>query len=81
MRSAKFCERNVKVTEAGEAVDILQRDYADEVKVYVVDCFRRCLECRVKPFSRIQLTTIEAKDGETLVNKIIETVRGEESLK
>jgi uncharacterized protein YuzB (UPF0349 family) len=81
MRSVKFCERNVKVTEAREAVEILRRDYAHEVKVYVVDCFRRCLECRVKPFCRIQLTTVEADDGKKLIEKVLETVRGEESVK
>lgn len=74
MRAAKFCERNVKVTEAGKAVEILRLDYKDEVEVCIVDCFRRCLECRVKPFSRIQLTTIEAGDADSLVKKILEAV-------
>lgn len=73
MRAAKFCKQNVKVTEAGKAVEILRRNYEDEVEVYVVDCFRRCLECRVKPFSRIQLTTIEAGDADSLVQKILQT--------
>lgn len=74
MRAAKFCERNVKVTEAGKAADILRRDYEDEVEVCVVDCFRRCLECRVKPFSRIQLTTVEAGDADSLVQKILQAI-------
>jgi uncharacterized protein YuzB (UPF0349 family) len=75
MRVAKFCERNLKATEADEAIRILQRDYQGDVEVRVVDCFRLCLECRVKPFCRIQLTTIEAADAKTLVEKIIHTVR------
>ncbi|WP_257984389.1 hypothetical protein [Neobacillus cucumis] len=32
------------------------------------------LECREKPFCRIQLTTVEAKDAEGLVNKIIQSI-------
>ncbi|PGT88594.1 hypothetical protein COD11_05715 [Bacillus sp. AFS040349] len=77
MKVAKFCERNIEVTDAGKVKDILRRDYQDEVDVVVVDCFRRCLECRVKPFCRIQLTTIEANDGDILVTKIIQSVRRE----
>jgi uncharacterized protein YuzB (UPF0349 family) len=77
MRVAKFCERNIEVTEAGKVINILGQDYKDEVEVCVVDCFRRCLECRVKPFCRIQLTTIEADGEKTLVKKILQIVRGE----
>ncbi|MFC3884475.1 DUF1450 domain-containing protein [Bacillus songklensis] len=77
VRVAKFCERNIKVTPAGEAIDILRRSYQDDVEVRIVDCFRRCLECRVKPFCRIQLTTMEADKPEILVEKILQTVRRE----
>lgn len=77
MRVAKFCERNITFAGTGEAIDILRRDYQDEVSVAVVDCFRRCLQCRVKPFCRIQLTTIEANDAKALVDKVIQTVRRE----
>ncbi|MGF9714269.1 DUF1450 domain-containing protein [Paenibacillus sp. JMULE4] len=77
MRVAKFCERNIKSAGSGEAIDMLQRDYRDEVSVVVVDCFRRCLQCREKPFCRIQLTTIEANDAKALVEKIIQTARRE----
>jgi uncharacterized protein YuzB (UPF0349 family) len=75
VRVAKFCEQNSKITGADEAIDILRRYYQDTIEVRVVDCFRRCLECRVKPFCRIQLTTIEANDAKTLVEKILENVR------
>ena len=74
MRVAKFCERNVERTESSEAVSILRKKYSDVVQVQVVDCFRRCLECRRKPFCRIQFDTIESSDAESLVEKIIEKV-------
>lgn len=80
MRVAKFCERNIQVTDAAKVIDTLRQDYPDVVKVNVVDCFRRCLECRVKPFCRIQLTTVEANDGETLVRKVLETAGKEAPL-
>jgi uncharacterized protein YuzB (UPF0349 family) len=79
MKVAKFCERNVEVTGANKVIDILRRDYQDDLAVCVVDCFRRCLECRVKPFCRIQLTTIEDNNEEVLVKKILQTVRKETS--
>ncbi len=74
MRVAKFCERNIQFTEADKAIDILRQHYKDDVAISVVDCFRRCLKCRVQPFCRIQLTTIEANDAETLVKQILQTV-------
>ena len=74
MRVAKFCERNIKVTEADKVIELLRLHYHDDVDVRIVDCFRRCLECRVRPFCRIQLTTIEADDAESLINKILQTV-------
>ncbi|MBP1154277.1 MULTISPECIES: DUF1450 domain-containing protein [unclassified Paenibacillus] len=77
MRVAKFCERNIKSAGTSEAIDILRRDYQGDVSVAVVDCFRRCLQCRVKPFCRIQLTTIEANDAKALVDQIIQTVQRE----
>ena len=79
MRVAKFCERNIQFTEADKAIDILRQNYKDDVTVGVVDCFRRCLKCRVQPFCRIQLTTIEANDAEALVKQILQTVRRETS--
>ncbi|MCM3117831.1 YuzB family protein [Neobacillus sp. MER 74] len=75
MRVAKFCERNIKVTDADKVIDLLRLHYQNDVDVSIVDCFRRCLECRVRPFCRIQLTTIEADDAESLVNKILQTVK------
>jgi uncharacterized protein YuzB (UPF0349 family) len=75
MRVAKFCERNIKVTDTDKAIELLRLRYHNEVDVSIVDCFRRCLECRVRPFCRIQLTTIEADDAETLINKILQTVK------
>ncbi|TWD98547.1 uncharacterized protein DUF1450 [Neobacillus bataviensis] len=74
MRVAKFCEHNIRVTEAGKALELLRLEHHTEVDVKVTDCFRRCLECREKPFCRIQLTTVEAKDAEGLVNKIIQSI-------
>ncbi|WP_240675707.1 DUF1450 domain-containing protein [Ammoniphilus sp. CFH 90114] len=73
---AKFCERNVHTTEAKEAIDILQEQYASVVEVRVVDCFRRCLQCRVRPFCRIQLETIEAEGANELVEKVLENIKG-----
>lgn len=75
MRVAKFCKRNVERTEATNVVGILRRDFSSEVEVCVVDCFRRCLQCHVKPFSRIQLTTLEEDDAQTLVESIMNMVR------
>lgn len=73
MRVAKFCRRNIEATEADKVMNILQRDYHDIVEPMAVGCFKRCLECRVTPFCRIQLTTIEAENVDTLVKKIIQT--------
>ena len=75
MRVAKFCERNILFTDAGKAIEILRQHYKEEVDVIVTDCFRRCLRCRELPFCRIQLTTIEANDAESLVEQIVQTVR------
>ncbi|NYE04363.1 uncharacterized protein YuzB (UPF0349 family) [Bacillus niacini] len=75
MRVAKFCERNIKVTDADKVIDLLSLHYQNTVDVRIVDCFSRCLECRVRPFCRIQLTTIEADDAESLINKILQTVK------
>lgn len=72
MRTAKFCERNFP---AKEAIDLLKKKYTNDMKVVVVDCFRRCLQCRIKPFCRIQLETIEATDPLTLVEKVLQQVR------
>ncbi|MCM3790533.1 YuzB family protein [Domibacillus indicus] len=74
MRVAKFCKRNIEATEAGKVINILRRDYQGIVEPKTVGCFKRCLECRVTPFCRIQLTTIEAKNVNALVKKIIQTV-------
>jgi len=75
MRVAKFCERNVKVTDADKVIELLHLHYQNVVDVRIVDCFNRCLECRVRPFCRIQLTTIEADDAGSLINKILQTVK------
>ncbi len=75
MRAAKFCERNLLFTEAKVAVERLERGFPEDVEVKIVDCFRRCLECRVKPFCRIQLTTIEAENADVLVEKVLEYIR------
>lgn len=75
MRVAKFCERNIEFTEVGKAIEILQQNYKEDVTISIVDCFRRCLKCRVQPFCRIQLTTIEANDAESLVKQILQTVQ------
>ena len=72
---AKFCERNIKVTDADKVIDLLRLDYKNDVDVRIVDCFSRCLECSVRPFYRIQLTTIEADDAGSLINKILQTVK------
>ncbi|KAA9032411.1 DUF1450 domain-containing protein [Niallia endozanthoxylica] len=74
MRVAMFCERNVEFTDADQAIKSLRQNYQDEVEVRVVDCFRRCLKCRVQPFCRIQLTTIEADDAKGLVQQILQVV-------
>ncbi|MEW9667951.1 DUF1450 domain-containing protein [Ammoniphilus sp. 3BR4] len=71
---AKFCERNVEGTDAKTAIQQLEREYSNEVEIRIVDCFRRCLQCRVKPFCRIQLTTIEAEHASALVDKVMQTV-------
>jgi uncharacterized protein YuzB (UPF0349 family) len=75
MRVAKFCERNIQFTDADKAIEILRQNHKDAVDVCVTDCFRRCLKCRVQPFCRIQLTTIEANDAEDLVKQILQTVQ------
>jgi uncharacterized protein YuzB (UPF0349 family) len=75
MRVAKFCERNIKVTDADKVIDLLRLHYQNVVDVSIVDCFSRCLECRVRPFCRIQLTTIEADNAGSLINKILQTVK------
>lgn len=77
MRVAKFCENNLQSAGTDEVIQILQREHRDEVEVRIVDCFRRCLACRVKPFCRIQLTTIEADDAAALVEQIRLFVREE----
>jgi uncharacterized protein YuzB (UPF0349 family) len=79
MRVAKFCERNIEFTDADKAMEILQVNYKEDVEIRVVDCFRRCLRCRVQPFCRIQLTTIEADDAESLVKRILQAVQTENS--
>ncbi|MFJ5760473.1 DUF1450 domain-containing protein [Neobacillus sp. NPDC093182] len=75
MRVAKFCERNIQVTDADKVIDLLRLHYQTDVDVCIVDCFSRCLECRVRPFCRIQLTTIEADDAGNLINKIFQAVK------
>ncbi|GMA65158.1 DUF1450 domain-containing protein [Alicyclobacillus fastidiosus] len=75
MRVAKFCRRNVSRGLSREAVRRLKKIHRKEVGVQIVDCCRRCLACRVQPFCRIQLTTIEAPDSDTLVQRILEAVR------
>jgi uncharacterized protein YuzB (UPF0349 family) len=75
MRVAKFCERNIKVTDADKVIELLRLHHKKDVDVRIVDCFSRCLECRVRPFCRIQLTTIEADDAGSLINKILQTVK------
>ncbi|NHN30538.1 DUF1450 domain-containing protein [Paenibacillus agricola] len=74
-RVAKFCKRNVERTEAASVVDLLRKDFAEEVDVSIVDCFRRCLQCHVLPFCRIQLTTIEDGDAQVLAKRIMDQVR------
>ncbi|MFB5188739.1 DUF1450 domain-containing protein [Alicyclobacillus fastidiosus] len=75
MRVAKFCKRNVSRGLSREAVRRLKKAHRKEVDVQIVDCCRRCLACRVQPFCRIQLTTIEAPDSDTLVQRILQAVR------
>lgn len=72
MKTAKFCERNLRLPAALEAIDILQREHNGRVALHVVDCFRRCLACRSMPFCRIRLTTVEAQDAASLIEKIIQ---------
>jgi len=74
MRVAKFCEKNIEFTDADQAIKSLRQNYKEDVEVRVVDCFRRCLRCSVKPFCRIQLTTIEADDAKSLVQQILQVV-------
>jgi uncharacterized protein YuzB (UPF0349 family) len=62
-------------TDACKAIEILRQNHKDEVDVVITDCFRRCLRCKELPFCRIQLTTIEENDAETLVEQIVQTVR------
>lgn len=73
---ASFCIQNVKVGGAKEVVDILERDYKDRVEVRVLDCFKRCLECKKQPFCKMKLETIQADDAQGLVEKIISKVGG-----
>ena len=75
MRVAKFCKRNVDRTEAASVIELLRRDFSGDIDVCIVDCLRRCLQCHVKPFSRIQLTTLEEDDAEILVQSIMDNVR------
>lgn len=73
-RIVKFCETNVKVTNVAQVINILKNDYRDVLEVRIVDCFKRCLECRKKPFCRIQLHTIESSNSKTLVEQIIQSI-------
>lgn len=75
MRVAKFCERNIKVTKADKVIELLSQQYQNDVDVRIVDCFSRCLVCRIRPFCCIQLTTIEADNAGSLINKILRTVK------
>lgn len=75
MRVVKFCERNIKVTDADKVIDLLRMHFQKDVEVRIVDCFRRCLACGERPFCRIQLTTIEAKDAGSLVSKILQAIK------
>ncbi|MCF8565529.1 YuzB family protein [Alicyclobacillus tolerans] len=81
MRVAKFCKRNVSRGLSRKAVERLKKFHRKEVDVQIVDCFHRCLQCRVKPFCRIQLTTIEAPDSDALVKKVLEAVREDSQTK
>ncbi|UOF92016.1 DUF1450 domain-containing protein [Fodinisporobacter ferrooxydans] len=74
-RMALFCKRNVEVGGARTVVDLLEREHKDEIEVRIVDCFKRCLACSRTPFCRMQLTTLEAGDGNALIEKIIQTAR------
>lgn len=76
MRAVKFCKNNLRATESKKAMHILQQDYSHLLNVYETDCFRRCLQCRIKPFCRIQLQTIDADDAESLVQKVIHSLNG-----
>ncbi|MCP8969989.1 DUF1450 domain-containing protein [Ectobacillus ponti] len=67
-RVVQFCHNN---KPGQEAVDLLQREYGGQIEVRVMDCFRRCLECRKRPFCRMQLRTIEAEDTAELIEKIM----------
>ena len=70
MRVIKFCEQNIRRTDSCHTLEVLEQEYDDLVKIFVTDCFRRCLRCRIKPFCRIQLETIEGDDAHDLLNKI-----------
>jgi uncharacterized protein YuzB (UPF0349 family) len=74
MRVAKFCKRNLERTAAAEVVNLLRREHSAQVEVCIVDCFTRCLQCHVKPFCRIQLTTLEADSGPMLVQRIMDNL-------
>lgn len=76
MRVVKFCKRNVSRGLSRRAFEQLRTCHHQEVDVRITDCFRRCLECRVKPFCRIQLVTIEAQDEDALVHKVLQMIRG-----
>lgn len=71
IRAVKFCHRNIKRTDSSETLDVLKQEYKDVVSAYVTDCFRRCLRCRVNPFCRIQLETIEGENAHDLLNKVL----------
>ena len=77
MKVIKFGEQNIKLSETIKTIKTLQQKRYDNIEICIVDCFRRCLRCRMMPFCRIQLITIEAKDEESLVEKIIQTVQKE----
>lgn len=77
MRVAKFCERNIEFTDVGKVIERLRQNYKNDVEIRVVDCFRRCLNCRIQPFCRIQLTTIESNNAEDLVKQILQAVQRE----
>ncbi|MHC5532958.1 DUF1450 domain-containing protein [Priestia megaterium] len=77
MAVIKFCEQNIKLPETNKTIKTLHQKQYDNIEICIVDCFRRCLKCRIKPFCRIQLITIEANNEESLVKKIIQTVQKE----
>jgi len=75
MRAVKFCTKNLRLEESKTAFQTLQTDYAEIVTVHETDCFRRCLQCKVKPYCRVQLDTIEAVNADLLVEKVLEYIK------